>query len=156
MIAIWRCALSLLMPSQRIIILVTCPHCFHFVDTQFDFFVQISTGKNRIFACSILLWIVQIKEPAVRNATSRYTAHWTWTLLCLLSISPSPRHVMFIDRVLIHPGWQLQFKVIDSVRSLRLFSSPVLVAARDLTCSVELSRRATRVSKHSRCSRLLR
>lgn len=31
---------------------------------------------------------------------------------------------MFIDRALIHPGWQLQFKVVDSTSIVTLLPSP--------------------------------
>lgn len=55
--------------------------------------------------------MARMKVPSIRNATSRrYSAMWTHVHMCVyrsflpLSISPFPRHVMFIDRALIHPG----------------------------------------------------
>lgn len=54
---------------------------------------------------------------------------------------------MLIDRVVIHPGWQLQFKVVDST-AIVILSLPRCSTRLDML--VRIKRRTTRVSKRSR------
>lgn len=72
--------------------------------------------------------MMQVKM-LVRNATLYRNIIATYVALfftfIFIIISPSSRHVMLIDRVVIHPGWQLQFKVVDSTAIVILFPLPL-------------------------------
>lgn len=72
-----------------------------------------------------------------------YSSFFTFIFII---ISPSSRHVMLIDRVVIHPGWQLQFKVVDST-AIVILSLPRCSTRLDML--VRIKRRTTRVPKRS-------
>lgn len=71
---------------------------------------------------------MKVRPSAMRRriVIARYRHAYICVCRSFLPLSISPfRHVMSIDRALIHPGWQLQFKVVDSTSIVTLFPPPL-------------------------------